>query len=141
MMYEQNNGTSSNHSLMFDTRKSLLNADYHSIALNNQEARLLLIGNHEIAFINFETIASQTDNTNGDNGNVVMASLSDIKPAPLFDTCNTNRPVVEWSHSDPNQYAVAIDRVVRLYAVDHARITETNALIDSQHQVSKKEPK
>ncbi len=138
MIYERNNSISSNHSLTFDTGKSLLNFDCHSIALNNQETRLLLVGNHELAFINFETITSQIDNTINDDSNILMPSLSDIKLLPLFDTCNINRPIVEWNHSDPNQYAVAIDRLVRLYTVDHTRINETNAIIDSQHQVSKK---
>jgi hypothetical protein len=138
MMFERNNGTSSNHSLIFDIGKTLSNTDCHSIALNDQETRLLLVGNHELAFINFETIASQIDSTIGDDGNILMPSLSDIKFSSLFDTCNINRPVVEWNHADANQFAVAIDRVVRLYTADHARINETNVVIDSQHQVSKK---
>ncbi len=136
MLYERNNGTSSNSSLIFDTGKTLLNFDCHSIALNDPETHLLLVSNHELAFINFESITSQIDNTIGDDSNVFMPSLSDIKSVPLFDTCNINRPIVEWNHSDTNQYAVAIDRLVRLYTVDHSRINETNAIIDSQHQVS-----
>ncbi len=135
MIYERNNATSSNHCLTLDTGQSLLNFDCHSIALNNQETRLLLVGNHELAFINFETISSQIDN---DDSNVLIPSLSDIKLVQLFDTCNINRPIVEWNHSDTNKYAVAIDRLVRLYTVEHARIHETNAIIDSQHQVNKK---
>jgi len=138
MIYERKNGISSNHSLTFDSGKNLLNFDCHSIALNNQETRLLLVGNHELGFINFETIASNIDNTINDDSNVFMPSLSDIKTIPLFDTCNTNRPIVEWNHSDANQYAVAIDRLVRVYTVDHSRINETNIIIDSQHQVSEK---
>ena len=58
MIYERNNGTSLNPSLIFDTGKSLLNFDCHSIALNQQETRLLLVGNHELALINFETLIS-----------------------------------------------------------------------------------
>lgn len=138
MIYERNNGTSSNHSLTFDTGKSLLNFDCHSIALNNHETRLLLVGNHELAFINFEPITSYIDNAINGDSNVLMPYLSDIKTIPLFDTCNTNRPIVEWNPSDANQYAVAIDRLVRLYTVDHSRINETNVVIDSQHQVSEK---
>jgi hypothetical protein len=138
MLYEGNNGTSSNHFLTFDNGKSLLNFDCHSIALNAQETRVLLVGSHELALVNFETITSQIDNTTGDDSNVLMPSLSDIKLPPLFDTCNINRPIVEWNQSDSNQYAVAIDRLVRLYTIDHARINEASAIIDSQHQVSEK---
>lgn len=136
-MYERNISASSNHSLTFNTGKSLLNFDCHSIALNNQETRLLLVGNHELALVNFETINSQIENTINDDPNVFMPSLSDIKILQLFDPCNINRPIVEWNHSDPNQYAVAIDRLVRVYNVDHSRITDTHTFIDSQHQVSK----
>jgi hypothetical protein len=138
MIYGRNNGTSSNHSLTFDSGKNLLNFDCHSIAFNNQETRLLLVGNHELAFINFETITSHIDNAINDDSNILMPSLFDIKTVPLFDTCNINRPIVEWNPSDANQYAVAIDRLVRLYNVDHSRINETNVIIDSQHQVSEK---
>lgn len=138
MLYERNNATSSNHSLTFNTGKSILGFDCHSIALNNQESRLLLVGNHELVFINFETITSQIDSTVNDDSNTLIPSLSDIKLLPLFDTFNTNRPIVEWHHSDPNQYAVAIDRLVRIYNVDHGRINETNSIIDSQHQVNNK---
>ncbi|CAF0842900.1 unnamed protein product [Rotaria sp. Silwood1] len=133
-MYNRNNDTSSNHCRIFDTGKSLLNFDCHAIALNDQETRLLLVGNHELAFINFETIISQIDNGIGGDTNVFIPSLADIKCVPLFDMCNVNRPIVEWNHLDPNQYAVAIDRLVRLYTVDHTHINETNAIIDSQHQ-------
>ena len=122
MVYERNTGPSSTHCLAFDTDKSLVNFDCHSIALNNQGTRLLLVGNHELAFINFEKITSQIDNTNNDDTNSLLPCLSDIKLLPLFDQCNINRPIVEWNHSDPNQYAVAIDRFVRLYTVDHGRI-------------------
>jgi hypothetical protein len=138
MLYERNNGTSSNHSLTFDTGKILLGYDFHSIAVNNQESRVLLVGSQKLAFINFETITSQIDSTISEDSNTPIPSLTDIKLLPLFDTYNTNRPIVEWHHSDPNQYAVAIDRIVRIYNVDHGRINETHSIIDSQHQVSEK---
>ena len=141
MSYERNNNTVSNYLQTIDTGKNLLNFDCHSLALNQPETRLLLVGNHDLAYINFETIASQIDNTTNDDSNTFAPSLSDIKLVPLFDKCNVNRPIVEWNHSDPNQYAVAIDRLVRIYAIDHGRIAETNAIIDSQHQVSEREKK
>ncbi|CAF0973701.1 unnamed protein product [Rotaria sordida] len=133
-MYDRNNGTSSNHCRIFDIGKNLSNFDCHSIALNAQETRLLLVGNHELAFINFETMIPQIDNGIGSDTNVFISSSSDIKFVPLFDMNNVNRPIVEWNYWDTNQYAVAIDRLVRLYTVDHAHINETNAIIDTQHQ-------
>lgn len=138
MLNERNNNTASNPFLTIDTGKNLLNFDCHSIALNQPETRLLLVGNHDLAYVNFETIASQIDSTINDDSNAFAPSLSDIKLLPLFDKCNVNRPIVEWNHLDPNQYAVAIDRLVRMYTVDHGRIAETNAMIDSQHQVSER---
>lgn len=141
MLYERNINTPSNHFLTFDTGKNLSNFDCHSIALNQPEKHLLLVGNHDLAYINFETIASQIDSTINDDASSFALSLSDLKILPLFDKCNVNRPVVEWNHFDSNQYAVAIDRLVRMYAVDHGRIVETNAIIDSQHQVSKRKRK
>ena len=135
MLYERSNGASSNHSLTFDTGKNLLDFDCHSLAINNQETRLLLVGHHELAFINFETVTSQIDNTINDDSNALVLSLPNTKPMELFDPCNINRPIVEWNHADANKYAVAIDRHVRTYIVDHTRIME-NATIDSQHQVS-----
>jgi hypothetical protein len=139
-MYERNNGTSSSHSLTFTSGENLSNFDCHSIALNDQETHLLLVGNHELAFINFETLNIPTENTIVDN-NMIPPSLSDIKCTPLFDTCNSNRAIVQWNHIDTHQYAVAIDRLVRLYAIDHGRIHETNSFIDSQHQVRKQKKK
>ncbi|CAF0790898.1 unnamed protein product [Adineta steineri] len=134
MIYERNSSATTNHSLTFDTGKNLLNFDCHSIAFNDQETRLLLVGNHDLAFINFETTTSQIDHIIGEDGNTFIPSLSDIKLVSLFDTCNINRPIVEWNHCDTNQYAVAIDRIVRVYTVDHSRINETNMVIDSHHQ-------
>ncbi|CAF1005885.1 unnamed protein product [Adineta steineri] len=134
MIYERNSSATTNHPLTFDTGKNLLNFDCHSIAFNDQETRLLLVGNHDLAFINFETTTSQIDHIIGEDGNTFIPSLSDIKLVSLFDTCNINRPIVEWNHCDTNQYAVAIDRIVRVYTVDHSRINETNMVIDSHHQ-------
>ena len=136
MIYERNSSASTNHCHVFNTGGALLGFDCHSIALNDQESRLLLVGSHGLAFINLESIYSQGDNSIAEDPTVSMSSLPDVKNVPLFDTCNINRPVVEWNHYDANQYAVAIDRLVRLYTVDQSRITETNTYIDSQHQVS-----
>ena len=122
---EPSNGASSDHLLTFDTTKSLLNFDCHSLVLNNQETRLLLVGNYELAYINFETIASEIDNAINDESNTLVPPLLDIKRFPLFDTCNINRPIVEWNPSDPNQYALAIDRLVRFYNVDQWTYTMT----------------
>lgn len=139
MMYNRNSGTSSNHCRIFNTGKKLSNFDCHSIVLNEPETRLLLVGNHDIALINFESIYSNYDHAAHNDSNILLPTLNDIEKVTLFDSCNINRPIAEWNHSDPNQFAVAIDRVVRLYGFDHGKILETNTIIDSQHQVSKKE--
>ncbi|CAF0841071.1 unnamed protein product [Adineta ricciae] len=134
MLYERNSTIATNQCHTFDTGKTLLNFDCHSLALNDQETRLLLVSSHSLAFINLETISLPYDHSAHNDTNVFTTSLSDITFSSLFDECNINRPIVEWNHSEPNQYAVAIDRLVRIYAVDHARIDETNTFIDSHHQ-------
>ncbi|CAF3364479.1 unnamed protein product [Rotaria socialis] len=133
-MYDRNSVTSSNNCRIFDTGKNLLNFDCHSIVLNDPETHLLLVGNHELAFINFETLISQLDDLAGINTNGSLPSLFDVKLVSLFDSYNVNRPIVEWNCCEPNQYAVAIDRLVRFYTVDQANINESIAVIDSQHK-------
>ncbi|CAF5095564.1 unnamed protein product, partial [Rotaria sp. Silwood1] len=134
ILYEQNNGLSSNLSFTFDFGKSLTNLDCHSIALNDNEKYLLLIGNHELQFINFETFITSIVNTIGDDNSIIISSSSDIESVPLFDICNINRPIVQWNHQDTNQYALAVDRLVRFYNVDHGRIQGINTIIDTHHQ-------
>ncbi|CAF2180370.1 unnamed protein product [Rotaria magnacalcarata] len=133
-MYDRNSVTSSNNCRIFDTGKSLLNFDFHSIVLNDQETHLLLVGNHELAFINFEALTSQLDDLANVNTNASLPSLFDVKLVSLFDSYNVNRPIVEWNRCEPNQYAVAIDRLVRFYTVDQTNINESIAVIDSQHK-------
>ncbi len=141
MLYERNNSLSSNLSFTFDFGRKFSNFDCHSIALNENENYLLLIGNHQIQFINFETFTTSIANTVDDNNSIIIPCSSDIETVPLFDICNVNRPIVQWNNQDPNQYALAIDRLVRFYNVDHGHIQETNAIIDTQHQVEKKKAK
>ncbi|CAF3117147.1 unnamed protein product [Rotaria sp. Silwood2] len=134
ILYERNNGLSSNLSFTFDFGKNLSNLDCHSIALNDNENYLLLVGNHELQFINFETFITSIVNTIGDDNSIIIPSSTDIESVPLFDICNINRPIVQWNHQGINQYALAIDRLVRFYNVDHGRIHEINTIIDTHHQ-------
>ncbi|CAF3733244.1 unnamed protein product [Rotaria sordida] len=134
ILYERNNGLSANLSFTFDFGKNLSNLDCHSIALNDDEKYLLLIGNHELQFINFETFITSIVNTVGDDNSIIIPSSTDIETVPLFDICNINRPIVQWNHQDTNQYAVALDRLVRFYNVNHGRIQEINTIIDTHHQ-------
>jgi hypothetical protein len=137
MMYERNIGPSLNHTIAIRNVERLVNFDCHSMALNESEAQLLLVGQHELAFVNFENIMKSVENSINDGINVSVPSPSHIRVEPLFDTCNINRPVVQWNHSDTNQCAVAIDRLVRFYTVGVTRIQNTDTIIDSQHQVRK----
>ena len=137
MLYERSNAFSPNSLLKLDTNIALLNFDSHSLALNDEETHLLLVGSHEIAVVNIDSISSHTEPSINNGSNIPVSSLSDIKTAQLFDTYNTNRPIVEWNYSDSRQYAVAIDRLVRFYTVDHSRISETSTVIESQHQVKR----
>ncbi|CAM2705150.1 unnamed protein product [Rotaria socialis] len=134
ILYEQNNGLSSNLSFTFDFGKNLSNLDCHSIALNGDEKYLLLVGNHELKLINFERFFASTVNTTSDDNSSTTPSSSYIESVPLFDICNINRPIVQWNRQNPNQYALAVDRLVRFYNVDHGRIQETSTIIDTHHQ-------
>jgi hypothetical protein len=138
ILYGRNNGLSSNLSFTFDFGKNFSNFDCHSIALNENENYLLLVSNHELGFINFETFIPSITNTIGDENSIIIPCSSDIESVPLFDICNVNRPIVQWNYQDTNQYALAVDRLVRFYNVDQGRIQETNSIIDTQHQVGKK---
>ncbi len=138
MLYERNNGLSSNLSFTFDFGKKFSNFDCHSIALNENENYLLLIGNHQIQFINFEKFVTSISNTIADDNSIIIPCSSDVESVPLFDICNVNRPIVQWNCQDPNQYSLAVDRLVRFYNVDQGRIQEINSIIDTQHQVGKK---
>lgn len=135
ILYEQNNGLSSNVSFTFDFGKNFSNSDYHSIELNETENYLLFIGNHQIQFINLETFISINNNIMNDDNSIRIPCSSHIETIPLFDTCNVNRPIVQWNNQDSNQYALAIDRMVRFYNIDQGHIQETNSVIDTQHQV------
>ena len=121
---------------MFNTGPTLSAIDYNSLVLNDEETHLLLVGNHELSFINLENMATSLENTIVDGISVVLPRISEIYHQQLFDACNVNRPVVQWNPLASNQYVVGINRVARIYAVDHGRVQETNAIIDSQHQVS-----
>ena len=138
MLYERNNGLSSNLSFTFDFGKKLSNLDCHSIAFNENETYLLFVSNHELQFINFENFTASISNAIGDDNSILIPFSSIIGSVPLFDVCNVNRPIVQWNHLDTNQYALAIDRLVRFYNVDHGRIHETSSIIDTHHQVGKK---
>lgn len=135
MTHDKNSSIPLNNCRIFDTAKSLLNFECHSIALNGPETHLLLVGNHELACVNFEAISSQIDNAIGIEKDSRQPSLFDIKTVPLFDSYNINRPIVEWNNYDTKQYAVAIDRLVRFYNIDHTHVNDTVTVIDSQHKV------
>ncbi len=138
MLYERNNRPSSNLSVTFDFQKSSSNFDCHSIALNENENYLLLVGNHELQFINFETFIPSMGNTIGEDNSIIIPCPSAIETIRLFDVCNIHRPIVQWNQLDSNQYALAVDRLVRFYHVDQGRVQEINSIIDTQHQVEKK---
>ena len=145
-MYQQNNGISSNHCRVFDASDNVGTDDWHSMVLHPKGTHLLLVGNRELAWINLDTVRASGDHQTG-NGMGVRPKIADFEVLPLFDTCNTNRPVVQWNPLRTDQYAVAIDRLVHLYTRDckpiekHSEITvpehRTTAIIDSQHQVRK----
>ncbi len=136
--YERNNGPSSNISFTFDFPKPSSNFDCHSIALSEDENYLLLVGNHELQFINFEKFITSTGSTIGEDNSIIIPCSSDIETIPVFDACNVNRPIVQWNQQDTNQYALAVDRLVRFYQVYDGRVQEINSMIDTQHQVGKK---
>ncbi len=138
ILYERNNSLSSNLSLTFNFDKNLSNFDCHSMKLNEDENFLLLVGNHELQFINFETFITSIVNTMGDDNSIPIPCSSAIQSVPLFDTCNVNRPIVQWNYQNKNQYALAIDRLVRFYNIDQGRIQDTYSIIDTQHQVKKR---
>ena len=133
-MYERNSLPSPTHCLPLTSSQNFSNFDCHSLALNAKESHLLLVGGHGLVLINLENIAPPLENSMRDEAN-----LSDVQFVQLFDSCNVNRPVVQWNHSEPNQCAVAIDRLVRLYKIGHDGLQETEAIIDSQHQVREEE--
>ncbi|CAF1084177.1 unnamed protein product [Adineta steineri] len=134
MLCEQNNGLSSDVSVTFDFGKNLSNFDCHSIEFNENQNYVLLIGNHELQFINFESSFQSNINTIADDNSILIPCSSEIVSLPLFDICNVNRPIVQWNYQDSNQYALAVDRLVRFYNIDHGRIHETSSIIDTQHQ-------
>ena len=145
-MYQQNNGISSNHCRVFDISDNVATYDWHSMALHPKGTHLLLIGSHELAWINLDTVHTSADHQ-ASHGTGARPKISDFEVLPLFDTCNTNRPVVQWNPLRTDQYAVAIDRLVHLYTREcrpiekHSEIMvhehRTSAIIDSQHQVRK----
>ena len=138
-MYDRTHGLPSNVSFTFDFGRHLhSHFDCRSIALNDQENCLLLVGNHELKFIHFDTlISSMVNPIGGDEPSLIIPCASDLQSVPLFDLYNINRPVVQWNHHDANQYAVAVDRLVRFYTVDQSQLQETTTTIDTQHQVRK----
>ena len=136
MIFDRTGGVSTAQPLIKPDTEQFLTFDWHSIALNHQETNLLFVGQHELAFINVENLIPPVENSIREETNLISSLISGITLVPLFDTCNVNRPVVQWNPIDSNQYAVAIDRLVRFYTVDHACIQETHTIIDSQHQVS-----
>ena len=138
MLHERNNGSPSNLSFTFDFPKASSNFDCHSIALNENENYLLLVGNHELQFINFETFITSMGNTLGEDNSIIVPCSSEIETIPLFDVCNVHRPIVQWNPLNSSQYALAIDRMVRFYSVDQSQVQEINPVIDTQHQVEKK---
>ena len=138
MMYERNSVPSSTHCLPLTSSQNFSNFDCHSIALNDKETHLLLVGAHGLVMVNLEKRASLSENNPRDETNFLVPNLSDIQFLQLFDSCNVNRPIVQWNHSEPIQCAVAIDRLVRLYKVGHGGLQETDAIIDSRHQVKRR---
>jgi hypothetical protein len=141
MLDERNNGLSTNLSFTLDFDEKLFNFDCHSIAFNEQENYLLLVGNYELKLINFETFITSISNTIPEDNSIITSCASDVQSVPLLDICNVNRPVAQWNHHVTNQYALAVDRLVRFYTVDQGRVHETNSIIDTQHQVEKKAQK
>ena len=137
MLYEQNHRSSSNVSFTFDFGKKLSNFDCHSLALSENENHLLLVSNHQLQLIHFETFIASIANLIHEENSLVLPCSSDIQTIPLSDICNVHRPIVQWNQLDSKEYALAIDRFVRFYRLDHGRIEETKSL-DSQHQVGEK---
>ena len=138
MLYERDYRSSSNLSFTFDFGKKYSNFDCHSFALSENENYLLLLGNHQLQLINFETFTTSLANLIHQDHSIIIPCSSDIHTIPLFDICNIHRPLVQWNQQEPKEYALAIDRLVRFYRIDHGRIEEINSL-DSQHQVGQKE--
>ena len=132
MLHERDHSFSSDLSFTFDFGKQLDNLECRAMALNNEENHLLLVGNHQLKLIRFETF-----NIKADDASMVIPYSSHLQSLPFVDVCNVHRPVVQWNHGDQNhQYAVAVDRLVRFYTVDGGRIYETSSIIDTHHQVS-----
>ncbi|UJR30523.1 hypothetical protein I4U23_018052 [Adineta vaga] len=134
MLYERNTGLSSNLSFTFDFGDSLPISECHTIELNDTEDYLLFVGNHELQFINFELSLTSIENAITDENSIPIPCSSEITLVPLFDYHNVYRPIVRWNPQNSRQYALAIDRLVRFYDVDHGRIEETNSIVDTQHQ-------
>jgi hypothetical protein len=135
MVYERNYGLTSTLPLTFDFRHALNNFDCHSMALNEQENYLLLVGNHQLKFIHFDMLLSSMSNKIMDDPSMIIVDQSHVQSVPLVDLSNIHRPIVQWNHHDMSQYALAVDRLVRVYAVEHGQIRETSTIIDTQHQV------
>ena len=138
ILYDRNNELPS-LSFTLDFGKRLSNFDCPSIALSENENYLLLVGNHGLRLINFEMFITSIVNTIGDDNSISIPCSSVIESVPLFDVCNINRPIVQWNYQHTNQYALAIDRLVRFYIVDRGRIRESNSIVETHHQVGKKE--
>ena len=138
ILYERNHGMTSNISFVFDFGNELCNIDARSIVLNEKETHLIIVGNHELKLIHFERPIHAMANTIGDDQSMVIPYCSQIQSVPLFDLCNVNRPIVQWNQHDGNQYALAIDRLLRFYTIDYGRVHEMTSIIDTQHQVRKK---
>ena len=140
MSYDRTHGLPSNVSFTFDFGRQLhSNLDCHSIALNAEEDSLLLVGNHELKLIHFDTLVSSMVNPiDSDEPSLIIPCAANIHSVPLFDLCNINRPIVQWNHHSPSQYAVAVDRLVRIYSIGQGQINELDTVIDTQHQVRTK---
>ncbi|CAF0892865.1 unnamed protein product [Adineta ricciae] len=134
IIYERNAGLASNLSFTFDFGNTFPSSDCHTIELNQTEDYLLLLGNHELQFINFDLFLTPPVNTITDENSIIIPCASETTFVPLFDHHNINRPIVRWNSQNSKQFALAIDRLVRFYSIDYGRIQETNSIVDTQHQ-------
>lgn len=141
MVYDKTNDLPTNLSFTFDFGSDLSSTDCYSLALNDNETNLLLIGNQQINFINLETFQTSIINAIQDDNSILASCSAEIETIRLLDVCKVNQPVVQWNCQDMNQCAIAVDRLVRFYQIDQSRIQEESSIIETQHQVAEKEKK
>lgn len=135
IILDRNYGCSSNVVFNFDFGRQVFDIDAQAFALNEDETRLILVGNHQLELIHFDPSLASSVNGINDDQSIRIPYQTNLQTIPLFDFCNVNRPIVQWNHHDGRQFALAIDRFVRFYSIDDKRVNETATTIDTQHKV------